>query len=240
MTPALSGMTKLTQLPWPKGLTTPCLSLPPMYTWASCARRRGAQGSIEGQEFSLRPALIPFMRGVTWQHSLPICTCPRLASAAPSGSGTSCSLCLEPSPAFPEQSLLPCPGETSPGSVQCGVAMWPGAAPEAGRKKGSGQGHRRACWEARRERVLAQAGVEGQPRGLGLRRGPRAPGCAQAHRPLPLWLLLQEAAAWAAVPVLGGGRVVAGRGLDQECVSRNVAALPVGGGAGAGWRGRGS
>lgn len=233
MTLALSGMTKLTQLPWPKGLTTPCLSLPPMYTWASCARRRGAQGSTEGPEFSLSPCTYPIY---AWGH---LAAQPAYLHLPPPG--ISCSLCLEPSPASPEQSLLSCSGETSPGSVQCGD----------GHVAGGGPGGR----EEEEQWAGAPACLLGGPQGVGLGagrcrgaargscpavRGPWAPGCAQAHRPLPLWLLLQEAAAWAAVPVLGGGRVVAGRGLDQECVSRNVAALPVGGGAGAGWRVRGS
>lgn len=70
--------------------------------------------------------------------------------------------------------------------------------------------------------------MEGPARGPFLLQegGTQAPSCVVSSGPLPLWLLLQEAAAWAAACVLGGGRVVAGRGLDQECVSRNVAALP--------------
>lgn len=96
-----------------------------------------------------------------------------------------------------------------------------------------------------------QGGLRSAGWGLGRCRGavPRGscpcPGsqvacCAVSSGPLPLWLLLQEAAAWAAVSVLGGGRVAAGRGLDQECVSRNVTALPTEGGVGAGLGGWGS
>lgn len=71
-------------------------------------------------------------------------------------------------------------------------------------------------------------------------RGSQVAGCSVSSGPLPLWLLLQEAAAWAAVSALGGGRVAAGRGLDQECVSRNVTALPTESGVGAGVGGWGS
>ena len=95
---------------------------------------------------------------------------------------------------------------------------------------------------------VGRLGVGGRCRGAAPRgscpavrgRGSQAPGRAVSSGPLLPWLLLQEAAAWAAVSVLGGGRVAAGRGLDQECVSRNVAALPAEGGVGDGAGGLGS
>lgn len=237
MTPALSGMTKLTQLPWPKGLTTPCLSLPPMYTWASCARRRGAQGSTEGPEFSLSPCTYPTY---AWGH---LAAQPAYLHLPPPG--TRCALQawhkLQPLPAaLPRLSRAePAPPLWRNLPRVCPAWGWPCGRGRP-RRQGGGRavGRGTACLlEDRREWVLGQAGVEGQPGVRSCRE--RALG-SRAPRPLPLWLLLQEAAAWAAVPVLGGGRVVAGRGLDQECVSRNVAALPVGGGAGAGRRVRGS
>lgn len=47
----------------------------------------------------------------------------------------------------------------------------------------------------------------------GLAEGLLALSCASyVWGPSSLWLLLQEVAAWAAVPRLGGVRVVAGRG----------------------------
>lgn len=48
--------------------------------------------------------------------------------------------------------------------------------------------------------------------------GPVLQGEPQAPWGLSVWLLVQEVAAWATVSVLGGGRVVAGRVLGQECV----------------------
>lgn len=72
---------------------------------------------------------------------------------------------------------------------------------------------------------LVWAGAVGQgPRGLA--EGLLALSCELCLGPSSLWLLLQEVAAWAAVPRQGGVRVAAGRGCSQECVSRNVAALP--------------
>lgn len=81
MTPAFSsGMTKSTQLPWPRHPATPCLSLPPVHTWFLCARRagEGAQRGTEGLEFSPGnpPHIIP---GVPWGT----CTCPRLHPPGP-------------------------------------------------------------------------------------------------------------------------------------------------------------
>ena len=60
MTRAFSlGMTKLTQLPWPQRLATPCLSLPPMYTWAFCARRRGQRTALRGWSSAPAPSAAP-------------------------------------------------------------------------------------------------------------------------------------------------------------------------------------
>lgn len=103
VTPAFSsGMTKLTQLPRPWA-PSHTLSLPPMYTWAFCVGR----GAIEELEFSPSPCRPPLPNSYTWgplvAHSL-FCTCPCLASAAPSTSGTSYALCLEP---FPLSWLMP-------------------------------------------------------------------------------------------------------------------------------------
>lgn len=69
------GMTKLTQLPWPRRVATPCLSLPPLYTWAFCARQRGGhRGALRGCTSAPNPLAAPsrFARGVARWHSLSV------------------------------------------------------------------------------------------------------------------------------------------------------------------------
>lgn len=174
------------------------------------------------------------MPAVTWWHSLSALHLPLPASAASSGLAQAVPSAWNPTP-IPSSFSHPCSRETSPplchwtpppqGSVQFSDGHAGGRALASPCPHGGGGGaflavggaQGRACGENHSEWVLGRAGAGGRAQGSRpAARGPWAPSCALSSGPLPLWLLLQEATAWAAVSMLGGGRVVAGRGLGQE------------------------
>lgn len=215
-------------MPWPRCLATPCLSvgLAPVHTRASRARR-GAEGRRAPRGWgSPPPKAAPDPRVCVWGpwgHGLP-------AAAARSRSHTGCALCLGDPP--------------RPLAAGSGVCLWfrggrvdGNQAPHPRqRRKGRGTGgvpEGRACWEGESWQGWGGQVQRGSARGsCAPARGPRLPAALGGLGAPPPVATIQEAAAWAAVSALGGGRVVAGRGLDQECVSRNVAALGWGAGAG--------
>lgn len=128
MIPAFSGITKLTQLPWPGRLATPCLCLPPMYTWTFCARRRegGHRGALRGWS-SARPCSYPHLcLGSPGGIACLPCTCPSQHQLHPPGLAQAVPSAWNPTP-IPSSCSHPCSRETShpsatglppPGSVQ--------------------------------------------------------------------------------------------------------------------------
>lgn len=198
------------------------------------AEGRGAQRSLEGLEFSPRPCSYPHLclRSPGGIACLP-CTCPSqhqlhppvwhklypLPGTLPPFPVHSRTLALE-KPPHPSATGPPPPGSVQFSDGHAGGRALASPCPHGGGggaflAVGGAQG--RACGENHSEWVLGRAGAGGRAQGSRpAARGPWAPSCALSSGPLPLWLLLQEAAAWAAVSMLGGGRVVAGRGLGQE------------------------
>lgn len=245
VTPAFSlGMTALTQMPWPQRLATPCLSLPLMYTWAFCAQKRARRRS-EQLESSPGPLSCPLR--LSWGSpdgtACLSCTCP--SRHHPPGLAPACTPAWRTPHPHPVP-LLNAPWVFSgpPASVQSrdgcvdlgSTGGW--AFPAVGRDLGTSGGGRAGRTQV--SRLGAGQVQRGHAQRVLSCRVSQVAGCSVSSGPLPLWLLLQEAAAWAAVSALGGGRVAAGRGLDQECVSRNVTALPTESGVGAGVGGWGS
>lgn len=221
----------------------------------------GAENSFEGLEFSpssLGRPLSGLCLGSPDDTACVSCTCPLLASTSRSGPGCVCplyrvlpALLLWRTPHQHPVPLLSAPvglfsGPPTPhplsaqfrdGCVDLGVteegrAFLATAGTRGGTPGGWASGENRSRqvggWgqvqRGSSQRVLSCCKGEGFP-------GSR-PCCLIGAT--PPGATVAGSGAWAAVSVLGGGRVAAGRGLDQECVSGNVAALPAEGGVGAG------
>lgn len=177
--------------------------------------------------------------GVPWWHTASSAPAPTWHQLYPPGLAQAVSSAwtapLPPTPALPGSCLFSGEASTCPSTPPapgfpprvCPVQKWPSGL--------GGTGGPHPCREGRA--FLARSGhmvpVLGVLRPVGRCRGfcpARAWAPSWAHSPPapPPVATVAGSGAWAAVSVLGGGRVVAGRGLDQECVSRNAAALPIG------------
>lgn len=201
------GTTELTQPPWPCCLTAPCLSLPPMCASACLCQavcRGRAQASIQGPRAQSLPVL-----------HLPLQAWHRLCLLLDSGQ-VPCSCAVWTS--HPVGLLL------APSSFPCSSPGPPGPSGNTHIPPLSSFGMAPFLHGEKREGPSAGDRAQGVPPAAGT---PQAPSCALSCLGPSPWLLLQEAAAWAAVPRLEGARVAAGRGCNQECVSRSVAVLPV-------------